>query len=266
MEAMQYPSREIAGFAQDVARQAGMRALESFRKPVPVETKADASPVTDADRQTELFLRRAISERFPDHAIWGEEFGGASEPDGPLWVIDPIDGTRSFITGSPLWGTLLALFDSGQPRIGVIEMPALNERWAGQSGAGSWFSDKNKSPKACHVRPCSNISEARFYTTSPRYFTTPERGAVERICDKVDIARFGGDCYNYGMLASGQIDLVVETLLQPYDYLALVPIIEEAGGIITDWAGAPLGLHSDGRVIAAATPDLHAAALEILKV
>ncbi|MDD7973824.1 histidinol-phosphatase [Roseinatronobacter alkalisoli] len=266
MEATQYPSLEIAGFAQDVARQAGMLALESFRKPVPVETKADSSPVTEADRQTELFLRAAVSERFPHHAIWGEEFGGASEPECPLWVIDPIDGTRSFITGSPIWGTLLALFDGGKPRLGVIEMPALNERWVGQKETGSWFSDKNTAPKACHVRPCKNISEARFYTTSPRYFTTNERGAIEQICDKVDIARFGGDCYSYGMLALGQIDLVVETRLQPYDYLALVPIIEEAGGIITDWAGAPLGLRSDGRVIAAATPDLHAAALEMLKV
>lgn len=266
MEAMQHPSREIAGFAQDVARQAGMLALESFRKPVSVETKADSSPVTEADRQTELFLRGAISERFPEHAIWGEEFGGASEPVGPLWVIDPIDGTRSFITGSPLWGTLLALFDGGKPKLGVIEMPALDERWVGQKGAGSWFSDKSTVSKACHVRPCKKLSEARFYTTSPRYFTKTERGAIEAICDKVGIARFGGDCYSYGMLALGQIDLVVEARLQPYDYLALVPIIEEAGGIITDWTGAPLGLQSDGRVIAAATPDLHAAAFELLKV
>lgn len=201
----------------------GHAALKSFRKPVPVETKADASPVTEADRQTELFLRAAISERFPDHAIWGEEFGGASEPDGPLWVIDPIDGTRSFITGSPLWGTLLALFDGGKPRIGIIEMPALNERWVGQTGAGSWFSDKNESPKACHVRPCKNISEARFYTTSPRYFTTPERGAIEKICDKVDIARFGGIAIITGCLHRARLILWWNPVCNPMTTLPLFP-------------------------------------------
>ena len=265
MEATQCSAQEMACFAQDIARQAGLQALEWFRNPVAVHTKADSSPVTEADRKTELFLRAAISERFPDHAIWGEEFGGACDAPGPLWVIDPIDGTRSFITGSPLWGTLLALTDEGRPLLGVIEMPALQERWVGQAGLGSWFRDRQTDTKPCRVRPCITLSEARFYTTSPRYFTSDEQKGIEAICDKVSIARFGGDCYNYGMLALGHIDLVIETLLQPYDYMALVPVIEGAGGIITDWDGAALGLGSDGRVIAAATPQLHAAALEQLR-
>lgn len=265
MEARQCSAQEIACFAQDIARRAGQQALGWFRSPVEIDTKADTSPVTEADRQTELFLRAAISERFADHFIWGEEFGGASEVAGPLWIIDPIDGTRSFITGSPLWGTLVALYEEDRPRLGVIEMPALQERWIGEAGSGSWFSDRKTKAYRCHVRPCTKLSEARFYTTSPRYFTPGEQQAIGALCDKVSIARFGGDCYNYGMLAMGHIDLVIETLLQPYDYMALIPVIEGAGGIITDWDGAPLGLKSDGRVIAATTPQLHAAALELLK-
>jgi len=259
---------DLAGFATDIAARAGRLGMGWFRHPLHVETKADASPVTEADRAVESFLREAIATRFPGHAILGEEFGREGA-DGtgtaaPLWVIDPIDGTRSFMTGWPLWGVLLALVAGGRPLLGVVELPALGERLLGIAGEGTRFTDARGETRPCRTRDTARLAEARFYTTSPRYFDPADRPLVERLVDAAGTARFGGDCYGYAMLAAGHVDLVVEAQLAPYDYMALVPVIEGAGGIVTDWAGAPLGLGSDGRVVAAATPALHAEVLALL--
>lgn len=255
------PLEDCARFAEGLARRGGARAMDWFRQPLRIETKADASPVTEADRATEAVMRAEIARRFPAHAVWGEEFGAEGAGGAPLWILDPIDGTRSFVTGWPLWGVLVALVENGQPRIGAVEMPALNERFLGVRGLGARFTDARGRTQVCQVRTTARLAEARLYTTSPRYFDPADRPKIEALIDAAGIARFGGDCYSYALLAAGQVDLVVESQLAPYDYMALVPLIEEAGGVITDWSGKALGLASDGRVVAAATPALHAEAL-----
>lgn len=255
---------EIAGFAFEVARSAGAEALGWFRRPIDVMTKADASPVTEADRRVEEAIRARIAERFPEHSIFGEEFGMDGSFDAPTWVIDPIDGTRSFISGSPLWGTLVALSNNRRPHLGVIEMPALRECWVGDFGGGSWFQGSDGTRRRCKVSGQRTLSDAIFYTTSPLYFSDVERESVMKIAQLAAMCRFGGDCYNYGLLSSGHVDLVIESRLEPYDFMALAPVVEEAGGIITDWDGRPLTLQSGKRVIAAASPTLHEEALRLL--
>ena len=249
---------EILAFATGLADAARPVAMRHFRTELDIVAKADASPVTLADRAIEALLRERIAARFPEHGIVGEEMG-VTPGQGPVWVIDPIDGTKSFVTGLPLFGTLIALLDGGRPLVGVIDMPALGERWAGMPGAATF----NGAPTRAST--CRSLAAARFFTTTPDGFSGSDAARYRRLVDRVGIRRFCGDCYAYGLLASGHCDLVAETGLQPYDYLAHVPVIEAAGGVITDWAGSALTLDSDGRVLAAATPDLHEAALDILQ-
>lgn len=255
---------DIADFALALARDAGGRAVEWFRRPIDISRKDDESPVTEADRSVEEEIRRKISARFPKHSIFGEEYGLEGNLSFPTWVIDPIDGTRSFISGSPLWGTLIALAEEGRSRVGIIEMPALRESWTGIAGAGSWFVDAAGRRAECKVRDCRRLADANFYTTSPLYFTETERLKVMKIAEAAGMCRFGGDCYNYGLLASGHVDLVIESRLEPYDFMAIVPVIEAAGGTITDWEGKPLTLSSGKRVVAAATRELHEEVLRLL--
>lgn len=246
-------------FAQSLADQVRPVSRRWFRSALQVDLKADESPVTRADREVETALRRAINQHFPQHGIFGEEYG-ASQPDAEFtWSVDPIDGTRSFISGHPLWGTLLAALYRGKPVVGVIDIPMLNERWLGVQGAATLFNGEQ-----CHTSDCTALARATLYTTSPDLFSGTDAKAFDALSHAVGMRRFGGDCYSYGLLASGHIDLVVEAGLQPYDYLALTPVIEGAGGIITDWAGQPLGLESQGRVVAAATPELHQQAIRAM--
>ena len=249
----------LVDFANDLADAARGVANSYFRQPVTVERKADDSPVTVADRETESILRKLIRERFPDHGLFGEEHGREGEDQPYTWVLDPIDGTKSFITGVPLFGTLIALLHWNTPILGVIDMPAINERWVGVQGHRTTFNDA-----LCETRNCEQLSQASLFTTSIDFFGSADRRRFDALSLAVSFRRFGVDCYAYGLLASGFVDLVVETELQPYDYLALVAVVEGAGGRITDWNGSPLGLNSDGRVVAAATPVLHHKALELL--
>lgn len=258
------PLDEIAVFAYKLALEAGKVGMNGFRHAVAVDIKSDLSPVTEIDRAVESLLRERLRETFPDHAILGEEYGAEGGQDAPTWVVDPIDGTRSFITGWPIWGTLLALTEGGQPKLGVLHMPALDETWVAYHGGGSWFHDRNGAKSAARTSTCKSLAQARFYTTSPDYFDASERPTYEAFRDNTLVQRFGGDCYAYGMLASGHVDLVVESRLQPYDFLALSPVIHEAGGVITDWQGRPLSLNSGEQVIAAATPELHREALALV--
>ncbi|NPD16754.1 histidinol-phosphatase [Xinfangfangia sp. D13-10-4-6] len=256
---------EMAEFARGIAQEAGEKGLEWFRKPVAIDLKEDQSPVTEADRAVEALLRKRLGAAFPDHAILGEEFGREGGADAPTWVVDPIDGTRSFITGWPIWGTLLALTSGGQAQLGVLHMPALGESWVASHGGGCRFFSATGGVTKAQTSGCQRLSEARFYTTSPDYFDAAEQVAYQAIRDASLVQRFGGDCYSYGLLASGHIDLVVESRLQPYDFMTLAPIIEEAGGVITDWQGRPLTLASGEQVIAAATHELHREALALLQ-
>src|SRR5882762_8214215 len=223
-------------------------ALQHFRTPLAVERKGDGSPVTVADRDIETHMRRMIRAAFPEHAIRGEEF--APEGSGEFtWVLDPIDGTKSFVTGYPLFGSLIALLQGGRPVLGVIEAPALAERWVGCEGRATLFNGRQVRTSACRA-----TEQAVVYTTTPETFDAGER------------RRFGGDCYLYGMLAGGHCDLVIEVQLKPHDFMAAIPVVEGAGGRISDWRGAPLGTASDGRVVAAATEALWRQAIRELSV
>jgi inositol-phosphate phosphatase/L-galactose 1-phosphate phosphatase/histidinol-phosphatase len=244
-------------FAAELADTVRPIVLSYFRTPLDVISKPDASPVTIADRTVELHLRERIEARYPDHGIIGEEIG-VKRGNTFTWIIDPIDGTKSFITGFPLFGTLISLTYEEKPFCGLIDVPATGERWMAKPGLTLFGS------RLVHTSACETIADARFYTTSPDMFANEDAEVFERLSKSANLRRFGGDCYIYGLLASGHCDIVLEMGLQPYDYMALVPIVQGAGGCITDWKGRPLSIHSEGRVLAAATPKLHAEALALI--
>lgn len=246
-------------FSNEAADDAGRLALQHFRKALTVELKADESPVTIADRAIETLLRNRISQIYPDHGVYGEEEAPTNLDSSYIWVIDPIDGTKSFITGHPLFGGLMALLKDGEPCLGQIDMPATGERWVGVLGEQSSL---NGIP--CRASKCRDLSMASVYTTDPFLFIGVKHTVIKLLREQARLIRFGGDCYNYGMLSSGLCDLVVETGLEPYDYLPVVQIVRSAGGVITDWCGKPLGIGSNGDVVAAATPELHAQMLDHL--
>ena len=234
-------------------------AMAHFRSALAIENKADHSPVTIADRAIEAELRRMIQAEFPTHAILGEEYGKTPGTEF-TWVLDPIDGTKSFISGVPLFGTLIALLHGEQSVLGIIDIPATRERWLGQRGSATLFN-----ASTARVSNCQRIEDARVFTTSPDMFDAAGWQRFDALSRRAAFRRYGGDCYIYGLLASGHCDLVIETGLQPYDYLATVPVIEGAGGKISDWRGNPLGLNSKGDVIAAASEALWAQALDALQ-
>ena len=245
--------------AEQVADVARRIVLEHFRAPIAVEHKSDATPVTVADRAIETHMRRMIRAAFPGHAVRGEEF--AAEGSGEFtWVLDPIDGTKSFISGYPLFGSLIALQQEDRPVLGVIEAPVVGERWVGADGRATLL---NGRPARC--RDCRSLGEAILYTTSPDTFDAPARSRFEALSARIALRRFGGDCYLYGLLASGFCDLVVESHLKPHDFMAVIPVVSGAGGRISDWRGAPLTASSDGRVVAAATEALWQQALDVLR-
>ncbi len=250
------PFISLAGRLADAG---GAIARRYFRSGIAVETKADASPVTVADREAERAMRALIEAAYPDHGIIGEEHGAVRTDAAYVWVIDPIDGTRSFISGVPLFGTLIALLRDGVPILGLIDQPVLGERWLGAAGRPTTF---NGAP--ARTRACDELAKAILFATSPDIFTGADRGAYERLSSAAYVTRHGADCYAYGLLASGHVDLVVEASLKPHDFCALVPVIAGAGGIITDWNGAPLGLGSDGRVAASGDLTAHARVLALL--
>lgn len=249
---------DLARLAGALADAAAAQSLAFFRTPLDIITKADESPVTLADRAAEQAMREILGAQCPADGIYGEEHGQERLDAARVWVLDPIDGTRSFITGSPLWGTLIGVMEGDRIVFGMVDMPVLKERWVGQGGVAT----RNGTP--VRVRDCTRVAEARIVTTSPDIFNAADWTAFDRLSRACAMRRFGGDCYGYAQLAGGTIDLVVETGLQPYDYLGPTGLIEAAGGLVTDWEGRPLGLKSDGRVIAAATPALHREALDLL--
>ena len=229
-----------------------------FRQPVPVDIKDDASPVTLADREAERAIRDLLAERFPDHGIYGEE-QGHQPGSGGTWIIDPIDGTKSFLLGNPLFGCLVGYVENGKVRAGGLTMPALDEFWIAADGLPTEMNGK-----PVKTRHCTNLANASLLTSSPDFFEAGELARFDEISKQVQFRRFGGDCYTYAMLAGGWCDLVIESSLYPFDILPLVPIVEQAGGVISDWQGNPLTLDSGPQVVAAASTALHAAAIDIL--
>jgi inositol-phosphate phosphatase/L-galactose 1-phosphate phosphatase/histidinol-phosphatase len=251
-------AEELVSFSNELADAARPIALRYFRSRVGFEQKEDLSPVTIADRAIEGELRRRIVARYPDHGILGEEME-QTPGERYTWYLDPIDGTKSFISGMPLFGTLIAVADGDHTTLGVIDMPALGERWVGSS-RGAFFNDT-----PAQVSSVTKLAEAQIYTSSPDFFQADEWPRYDALSRRCLFRRFGGDCYQYGLLASGHCDLVVETSLKTFDFMALIAVVEGAGGLIRDWNGQRLTPASDGRVVAAATPALMALALDALR-
>ena len=237
--------------ANRLADAAGEAIRPYFRAEHALEMKADASPVTAADRGAERAIRAILDAERPEDGIIGEEYGATREGATRQWVLDPIDGTTSFIAGRPIFGTLIALMQDGFPVLGIIDQPIARERWVGALGRGTTLNGA-----AVRTRRCRTLAEAALGTTSPHAFTDHEAGHFLGLAAKVAPRRmiYGGDCYNYALVASGHLDIVVEAGLKLYDFAALVPVVEGAGGQMCDWHGAPLHAGSDGSAIALGDP------------
>jgi len=235
--------------------------LPHFREPIGIRSKeADRfDPVTAADIEAERAMRAAIEAAFPDHGILGEELGGIKLDADSVWVIDPIDGTRSFIAGVPLWGVLIGLTENNVPRLGLMAQPFTGERFFGDGNTARY--EGPGGARRLATRPCAAIGDATIFTTSPDLFTAAEKSAYQRVEGKARLARYGLDCYAYCMIAAGFVDAVIEAGLKPYDILPLVPIIEGAGGRVTDWQGNPPGT---GQVVATGDARLHDQILALL--
>lgn len=281
--------QELLSLANHLADESGKIIRQHFRTPFDVETKSDASPVTVADKGAEAKIREILEEKRPDDGILGEEYGPRESKNGLTWVLDPIDGTKSFVIGRPTFGTLIALCQDGVPILGIIDQPILNERWVGD-GKQTTFNGK-----VVRTRPCPYMKAARVASTAPAQLVgntppsipplagggvedeniPPASGGIrggslhlwQRLDQECAYTIWGGDCYSYGLLANGGLDAVIETMLAPYDYLALVPVVHGAGGMMCNWEGNPLTLSNHektGRTLAVGNPALKDQFLEII--
>lgn len=260
---------QFAEVGNKLADAAGQVIRKYFRNNFDILQKHDLSPVTIADKSAEEAMVSIILDNFPSHAIYGEENGWRCKEKSAdyVWVLDPIDGTKSFITGKPVFGTLIALLQNGTPILGIIDQPVLRERWIGITGKRTTLNGQEIS-----TRTCADLSEAYLYTTSPHLFSGDAEEAFTRVRSKVKIPLYGCDCYAYALLSSGFVDLVVESGLKPYDFLALIPVIEGAGGVITDWKGdklfweaSSLSIATSFNVVAAGDKQIHQQALDSLQ-
>lgn len=257
------------GAVDSMLDEAGTIALRWFRTPLdPIDKGGTAgyNPVTEADRGIETLLRERLTAEFGDHEIVGEEFGRSGQAGRYRWLIDPIDGTKAFVTGSPLWGILLGLLDDGAPVAGWLRQPYLEETFAGFSGSaggGAWL-DRRGARTPLRTRDGIDLGSAVLYCTSPAMFTAAaDAAAFEAVRDRVRLARYGGDCYAYMQLAMGQVDLVVDASLQPYDIVPIIPIVEAAGGVVTGPDGESAA--DGGFVVSSACPALHEQVLSVIK-
>jgi inositol-phosphate phosphatase / L-galactose 1-phosphate phosphatase / histidinol-phosphatase len=251
--------------AERLADAASAVVLRYFRTPVAVDDKPDSSPVTVADREAEAAMRAMIEREFPAHGVIGEEHGRHNAGVSHVWVLDPIDGTKSFITGRPIFGTLIALCRDGRPLLGIIECAALGERWVGAAGRPTHHVMRGHPATVARARACPSLDHAALYCTSPHMFSDAEFPLFERVRQTVKLPLYGGDCYAYGLVASGYADLVVEAGLKVYDWAAIVPVLEGAGGRMTDWQGKPLEVATaTGRVVASGDSRVHNQAVALL--
>ncbi|NNE80474.1 MAG: inositol monophosphatase [Silicimonas sp.] len=242
--------------ARSIALEASDVALAHFRKPLDIIAKSDESPVTIADQATERAIREALSQHFPGETIFGEEYGQSGDA-ADLWIVDPIDGTRSFITGLPLFGVLLGYAEAGAPALGIINMPALEELYSGARGLGATLNGK-----PIQVSDCDTLSNARLFLNEADKIAMHEPAVFARLINTGAVRRMSADCYPHALVASGHADAVVDYDLKPYDFLPVSAVVEAAGGLMTDWQGRPLTMQSDGRTLTAATSELLASLVE----
>ena len=257
-------NKETNDFANYLADLSNAIAKKYFRLPNGEVEKSDQSPVTLADREIEEKIRAEIIKKFPDHGIIGEEFGNINEDADYKWILDPIDGTSSFIIGRPIFGTLIALTYKNKPILGIMNQPITGERWLGIEGQGSWLNGQK-----IQTRNCTSIADAVFCSSSPFYFKDKDKLILEKISSltkyqKIGGVIYGGDCYSYACLASGLVDIVIDPGLKVYDYAALIPIIEMAGGVVSDFAGNDLELKSNVKLVACANKKLHEEVLQVI--
>jgi inositol-phosphate phosphatase/L-galactose 1-phosphate phosphatase/histidinol-phosphatase len=252
--------QDLQVFAHRLADEGRRISLEFFRTRYDVTRKEDGTPVTDADLAIENALRQMIEQHYPAHGVFGEENDACRSDAEWLWVIDPIDGTKSFATGKPTFGCLIALLHHRQPVLGIIDMPALKERWLGMVERPTRLNEQ-----LCRTSSTHELSAATLNATTPDMFNPEEWATFSSLGEAVRFRQFGADCYAYGLLASGFTDLVMEAGLGKYDYLALVPVIEGAGGCISDWQGQPLTFDSGSQVLASANARLHENTLRMIE-
>jgi len=254
---MQALSEKLVALAGRLADASGAIARRYFRSGVGTEIKPDKSPVTVADREAEAAIRKLIGEAHPEHGVIGEEYG-ADRPDAEfVWVLDPIDGTKSFITGRPLFGTLIALAQRGKPVLGIVDHPALGERWVGAAGYPTLMNGK-----PVRTRACPEAARAALFASRPNFYDA--QVAFDRVRRATSQVLYSSDCYAYGLIASGFADVLVDAKMAIYDYMAGVPVIEGAGGVMTDWEGRPLTLASGDRLVATGDARLHEQVLRLL--
>jgi len=245
---------EVAIQAVDAARKISMHY---FRQPLDIIQKSDLSPVTIADKETEEKIREILQEAFPDYGFYGEETGQSNTNQPWTWVVDPIDGTASFSTGKPTFGTLVALCYEGKPLLGIIDHAALDDRWIGIQGRQTTYNGKPVKTNAVKTK----LADATIYTTTPKMFDAETLARYHAVAEQCKYSIFGADCMAYGLLASGFTELIVEADLKPYDFMALVPVVEGAGGVITDWQGESVTLDTSDQILASANSDIHQSAL-----
>jgi myo-inositol-1(or 4)-monophosphatase len=265
---------DFAGFVDRLAQVSGDVILPFFRSAIGAEDKSGGGafdPVTEADRAAEVAMRRLIAQTFPAHGVVGEEYGKDRADAEYVWVLDPIDGTKAFISGLPTWGTLIGLTHHGRPVYGMMSQPFTRERYFGDGASASWrglaatakgSGGEGVASRSLRVRACASLAQATLMTTTPKMFDATEAPAYRSVEDKVRLTRYGADCYAYCMLAAGLIDVVIEANLKPYDIVALIPIVEGAGGIVTTWDGGDPA--RGGRIVAAGDNRVHQEALQLL--
>ena len=254
---------DFSSFVNELAKISGETILPFFRTSLEIENKKPGGfdPVTAADRAAEARMRAEITKVFPEHGILGEEFGAEKTSSEYVWVLDPIDGTKSFIAGMLAWGTLIGLMRSGEPVYGMMHQAFTREHFSGDGGAAHYRGPTGN--RDLHVRDCASLKDAVLFTTSPLLMNKADRAAFGKVENAVKLSRYGGDCYAYCMLAAGHIDLIIETEIKPHDIVPLIPIIAGAGGIVTTWEGGPA--QAGGRIVVAGDKRVHENAMEMLR-
>jgi len=250
---------DYVSFAETLADIAGKINQKYFRKNHSIKFKENETPVTNADLESELAMRNEIISKFPDHGILGEELPGHNLGSDYMWVLDPIDGTRSFISGKPLFTTLISLIHHNTPLLGIIDQPIIKERWVGSIGNAT-----NLNGIPTKTRACKTLKQAIIYTTGTEHYNPKELKTLEKLQKKTMMTLFSADAYAFGLLSSGHIDIAIEANMEPHDFLALDPVVKGAGGIITDWQGLPLNHNNKSNVLATGDPTIHKDVIEIL--